>query len=247
MILHHFPGNSPLHRWDGRCKCLALISVSIILFHVSIVCFSLHSLLLISLFFLARIPLRSLLRDLKFWGLWLLVLFLLQVLFSPGKPLSFLPWLPLSREGLGKGLLSTWRLGLLLGYALLFTAVTRPRELVEVLTWLARPFPFLPARRLAMMVSLALRFFSRFLDQAEEVRLALRARLGERIRNPIRRAKYRALPILRRSFLEVEETTYALMARGYREDLSPTLAPIPILHWIPLGLFWGALLFSFWW
>jgi energy-coupling factor transporter transmembrane protein EcfT len=194
----------------------------------------------------ARIRIKPMMRDLTFWGWWLLFLFLFQIFFSTGERFPSLPWLPIGREGVRQGLLVTWRLGLILGYALLFTAVTRPRELVEALTWFLKPFSFIPGRRLALMVSLTLRFFSRFLDQAEEVRLAVRARLGERRRNPLRRAKALALPLLRRSILDVEETTYALMARGYREDLPSLLSPLPFPHLLPLFLLWAVLLVPFW-
>jgi len=54
------------------------------------------------------------------------------------------------------------------------------------------------------------------------------------------------LPILRRSILEAEEVTFALAARGYREDLPIHLSKIPIYHLMPLFLMAGVLL-MFWW
>jgi energy-coupling factor transporter transmembrane protein EcfT len=72
------------------------------------------------------------------------------------------------------------------------------------------------------------------LDQAEEVRLANKARLGDQNKNPFRRAKFLALPILRRSILQAEDVTLALAARGYREDLPIHLPKLPISHLIPL-------------
>jgi energy-coupling factor transporter transmembrane protein EcfT len=96
------------------------------------------------------------------------------------------------------------------------------------------------------MVSLTLRFFSRVLDQAEEVRLAHQARLGDRNKNPIRKAKFLALPILRHSIFEVEEVTFALAARGYREDIPLHLPKIPLSHLIPLFVFMGILAVLWW-
>jgi energy-coupling factor transporter transmembrane protein EcfT len=84
------------------------------------------------------------------------------------------------------------------------------------------------------MVSLALRFFSIILDQADEVRLAHQARLGDQNKNPFRRAKFLALPLLRHSFSRAEEVTLALVARGYRDDLPFQLPKLPISHLIPL-------------
>jgi energy-coupling factor transporter transmembrane protein EcfT len=84
------------------------------------------------------------------------------------------------------------------------------------------------------MVSLTLRFFSIILDQADEVRLAHKARLGNQNKNPFRRAKFLALPLLRHSFARAEEVTLALAARGYRDDLSLQLPKLPFPHLIPL-------------
>ena len=204
------------------------------LIQIRISWFIFDSLLLVGLFFLSRLPLKNILRDLSSWMILLFILFLFQSLFTPGLRLHSFPWLPVSKEGLFLGGLTCWRLGLILGYAVLFTAVTRPRELQDALIWLLKPIPFLPERRIGLMVSLTLRFFSRTLDQAEEVRLAHRARLGDRNKNPFRKAKFLALPILRHSILQAEDVTLALAARGYREDIPIQLPKLPTSHLIPL-------------
>jgi energy-coupling factor transporter transmembrane protein EcfT len=208
--------------------------------------FIFDSILLVGLFFLSQFPFKQLLRELRFWTIFLFILFLFQSFFTPGLRLYSFPWLPVSKEGLLLGGLTCWRLGLILGYAVLFTAVTRPRELRDALIWILKPVPFLPERRIGLMVSLTLRFFSRTLDQDEEVSLSRQARLGDQNKNPIRKAKSLALPILRRSILEAEEVTFALAARGYREDLPIHLSKIPIYHLMPLFLMAGVLL-MFWW
>jgi energy-coupling factor transporter transmembrane protein EcfT len=86
------------------------------------------------------------------------------------------------------------------------------------------------------MVSLTIRFFSIILDEAEEVRLAHKARMGDREKNPFRRAKSLGLPLLRRSFYRAEDVTLALAARGYRDDLPVHLPKLPLFHLIPLFL-----------
>lgn len=201
--------------------------------------FVFDTVLLLALFLLSRFPFRALLRELGFWLFLLVFLFLFQALLTPGTRLESLSWAPVSEEGLILGGLTCWRLGLILGYAVLFTAVTRPRELRDALIWLLRPIPFIPERRIGLMVSLTLRFFSRTLDQAEEVHLANRARLGDQRKNPLRRIKNLALPVLRRSLTEAEEVTLALVARGYREDLPIQLSAVPLSHWLPLLLLLG--------
>lgn len=95
--------------------------------------FIFDSALLLVLFLVSRFPFRALLREFRFWLLLLVFLFFFQALLTPGARLESLSWAPVSEEGLILGGLTCWRLGLILGYAVLFTAVTRPRELRDAL------------------------------------------------------------------------------------------------------------------
>jgi energy-coupling factor transporter transmembrane protein EcfT len=129
----------------------------------------------------------------------------------------------------------------MLGYASLFTAVTRPRELLEALAWFLHPFRFLPTRRIAFMATLTMRFLPLILDELDEVNQANKARLGERRRNPVARAKYLLVPVLRRSFTRADELALALAARGYREDLAvewPVFSPRHLIPVMLLGVPW---------
>ncbi len=198
------------------------------------------------LLILSRLPLRQFFRDFRIWAIFLFALFLFQAFFTPGSRLPAFPWLPVSQDGLRLGSLTCWRLGLILSFSILFTAITRPRELQDALIWLLKPIPFLPERRVGLMVSLTLRFFSIILDQAEEVRLAHKARLGNQNKNPFRRAKFLALPLLRHSFSRAEEVTLALAARGYRDDLPLHLPKLPLSHLIPLLFLLGFFIVIVW-
>jgi biotin transport system permease protein len=246
IVFHYFPGNSFLHRWDARCKLFGLLLITATLIQSSIFWFLFASILLLPLFFFSRLPFRLFFKDFKFWAIFLFVLFLFQIFLTPGDRISFLHWLPVSKNGLLQGGLTSWRLGLMIGYAVLFTAITRPRDLCEALVWILKPIPFLPERRIGLMVSLTLKFFSRILDQVEEVKAAHQARLGDRNHNPIRKAKYLALPILRRSIRDVEEVTFALVARGYQDNRPSRLSKVPLLHFIPIFIMAGVLLLLLW-
>jgi biotin transport system permease protein len=241
IAFHYFPGNSLLHRWDARCKFFGLLIVTATLIQPKITWLTFNSILIIGVLIISRLPLRQFFRDFWVWAIFLFILFLFQGFFTPGSRLSAFPWLPVSLEGIYLGSFTCWRLGLILGYAVLFTALTRPREIQDTLIWLLKPIPFLPERQVGLMVSLTLRFFSIILDEAEEVRLAHKARLGDQNKNPFRRAKFLALPLLRRSFSRAEDVTLALAARGYRNDLPIQLPTLPFSHLIPLFLFLGSL------
>jgi biotin transport system permease protein len=241
IALHYFPGNSPLHRWDARCKFFGLLIVTATLIQSKITWLTFNTILLIGVLIISRLPLRQFFRDLWIWVIFLFILFLFQAFFTPGSRLSAYPWLPVNLEGIYLGGFTCWRLGLILGYAVLFTALTRPREIQDTLIWFLKPIPFLPERRIGLMVSLTLRFFSIILDEAEEIRLAHKARLGDQNKNPFRRAKFLALPLLRRSFSRAEDVTLALAARGFRDDLPFHLPKLPLSHLIPLFVLIGFL------
>jgi biotin transport system permease protein len=240
IAFHYVPGHSLLHRWDSRCKVLGLLMVSFTLLRPNVTGLLLNSSFLLSLLLLSGVPLKQFIRDLRTWGIFLFILFIFQAVLTPGPKLSLLPWLGISKDGVLLGALTCWRLALLLSYAVLFTAVTRPREVRDSVIWFLKPVPFLPEGRIGLMVSLALRFFVLILDQAEETLLAYKARLGNLKKNPFRKARFLALPLLRRSFYRVDEVTFALAARGLREDLPVRLPRVKLSHWVPLiGLFAG--------
>ena len=241
LAFHYFPGHSLLHRWDGRCKFLALLMMTATLLQVRVGWLVLNSMVFVVLFGISRLPLRRLWGDVRGWIVLMGLLFVYHGFFTAGRRFDILPWVPISKEGVYFGSLTCWRLSVILGYAVLFTAVTRPREVRDSLVWLLEPVPFVPGRRIGLMVSLTLRFFSLILDQAEEIRLACIARLGDQTKRPLRRLKTRVLPIVHRSFSRVEDVTFALAARGYREDIKPEVVRLPISHLIPLLFLLGAL------
>jgi energy-coupling factor transporter transmembrane protein EcfT len=219
--------------------------VTATLLQSSIAWLILDSIILVSLLILSKLPLRQFFRDFRMWLIFLFILFIFQVFFSEGPRLRGLTWLPVSKNGVLLGGFTCWRLGLMLSYAVLFSAITRPRELRDALMWFLKPIPFLPERRVGLMASLTLHFFSIILDQAEETRLAQKARQGDRRRNPFRKAKYLILPVLRRSLIRAEDITYALAARGYRDDIPLHLSPWDFSHILPLIVFAGILI-VFW-
>lgn len=245
IVFHYVPGNSFLHRWDARCKILGLMMITLSLLSFKIHLFLFHSGLLISLLILSGIPLKHFLREFRFWVIFLLLLFGFQILFSKGTRFPFLSWVPITKEGLILGGMTIWRVSLVLCYAILFSAVNRPRELCDAIAWFVKPLPFIPERRIGLMVSLTIRFFSIILDEAEEIRLAYKARLGDLNKNSIRMAKLLTLPILKRSFSRAEDVTVALAARGFREDLPINLPKVHMEHLMPLFLL-GGVLFLIW-
>ena len=244
IAFHYSPGNSPLHRWDARCKFLGLLIITATLVQSKISWLALDSGMLLGLLILSRLTIKQFFRDLWIWAIFLFILFLFQIFLTPGPPLF--PGFPISKIGFFLGVFTFWRLGLILSIAVLFTAVTRPRELRDALIWLLKPVPFLHERNIGLMVSLTVRFFSIILDQAEEILLAQKVRLGDRNKNPFRRVKFLGLPLLRRSLMQAEDMTLALVARGYRDDIPLRLPKLKFIDTIPLLILVGFLMVLWW-
>jgi energy-coupling factor transporter transmembrane protein EcfT len=230
LAFHYFPGRSLFHRWDARCKLPGLFILTLSLVNMGWESLGLFSVILAGAVYKAGIPFRAMLKEARSWGFFLLIIFLVQALFTPGNDTSAAGNLSFSLESLHAGGITVWRLALILAFAALFTSVTKPGDLQNAILWFLRPFPFLPARKIALMVTLTLRFLPLILDQAEEIRTATRARLGNASRNPLRRAKLLVLPLVRRSLLRADDIALALAARGYSEDLPLNRKPLPISH-----------------
>ena len=244
LALHYCPGRSVLHRWDARCKFLGFSALALGLLHLRPTGLILSSVAFPVALALARIPAKSLLRDLKAWAVFLGILFFLQAFLGSGDAGVSSPanWFALNGERIRSAALVCWRLGLMLCYAVLFTAVTAPRALQDALTWFLQPIPYVPARRVAFMMTLTLRFLPIVLDQLAEIRTAIKASLGNRRQNPLRRIKFLILPLFRNALGRSEEFALALAARGYNEELQVRLPGIPATHLVSLGLLVAALI-----
>ncbi|MFW6241919.1 MAG: CbiQ family ECF transporter T component, partial [Thermodesulfobacteriota bacterium] len=131
------------------------------------------------------------------------------------------PGVTLSETGLHEGLLIAGRLGAVALIGLLLVATTRTAAVRDALIWLLRPVPGLPEGRVAVMLSLLVRFLPVILLRAGETADAQRARCVERRRNPAYRLRRFAVPLLRRVFLDADALAAAMDARCHTDHRSP--------------------------
>jgi biotin transport system permease protein len=236
LVFHYFPGDSVLHRWDARCKFICLAMVTFGLLHMNERALALFSVVLFGTVASCHLPMKAIAHDLKAWSLFLSFVFLVQAIGYPDSEGVLLAWLPFSEAGLHAAAMTCWRLGLILCCGILFTLVTKPRDLQDALIWFLKPLPFLPAQRIALMVSLFLRLLPLIMDQLEEVSLATKSRLGNQRKGIFRKARSLVLPLFWRSLLRADEMALALAARGYNENRPVFLPRIPLAHFLALGL-----------
>jgi energy-coupling factor transporter transmembrane protein EcfT len=230
----YLSGDSVLHRLDPRFKLLFIILLSLVCLNLNFISLGIFTVLLLGLVFLSRLPLHSGLRELRYFFILLLLVFIARVLSTGGPSVLDLPVVSISQQGLRDGLLICWRLAfiVLLGFTLITT--TRPPEIKAAVQWYLKPVPFIPEKKVAMMMGLILRFVPVIFDQAAETAEAQKARCVQNRKNPIYRLTKLGLPLMRRTFERADDLVAAIEARGFNENRTdPELVSHP-RDWIAL-------------
>lgn len=219
----YLPGNSVVHRLDPRTKifCLLAFAPAVLLAGR----WPLYVLLtLLTLFFipLADLPWRVILQALRPFWLFLLLTFFMQVFFTPGKALWPAFIFRATEEGVFLGALLFWRLTLIIALSSLLTMTTSPLDLTAAVERLLAPLARagLPARELAMMMTVAVCFLPVLLREALTIKKAQQARGAdfnsgwpwERLAKTIPLF----VPLFAGAFARAEELAVAMEARGYR-------------------------------
>jgi energy-coupling factor transporter transmembrane protein EcfT len=230
----YFSGDSVLHHLDPRFKLLSIILLSLVCLNLYFISLGIFTCLLLGIIFLSRLPLSSGIRDLRYFFFLLLLVFIARVLTTGGPSMVDFHLVSISRQGLHDGLLICWRLAfiVLLGFTLITT--TRPPEIKAAVQWYLKPVPFIPEKKVAMMMGLILRFVPVIFDQAAESAEAQRARCVQNRKNPIYRLTKLGFPLMRRTFERADDLVAALEARGFSENRTdPELASHP-RDWLAL-------------
>ncbi|MGI5902528.1 MAG: energy-coupling factor transporter transmembrane component T family protein [Desulfitobacteriia bacterium] len=233
VVFHYFPGNSILHRMDGRIKliCMILFSIAISLVSNIFSFIILTVVLLLVLLWAANLPLIKLLKDMKYFSFLIAVIILFNS-FTPG--------------GIYTGVIASWRIVLIIMVCVIMTGTTSLITLRNVVEWYLRPLPFVPASRIAMMINLTFVFIPVIFDTVSEMLNAQKSRCVENRKNPLRRVMLIAYPLLFQTFRRTEEIILAMEARCYSEDRTRAVFAATIKDWFILGvtiLFLTAVLF----
>ena len=220
-------GRSLVHRLDVRCKLISLLLLTAAVVAAPPLAMGPISLGIILLWVSLRLHLRRLGHEIRLFLVFLVAVFMIRALSTPGVPVVDWQGLSVSREGLHQGAVVVWRLLMVMALGLVFVSTTRPSHLKAAVQWLLGPVPFVPAHKAATMVGLIVRFIPVLHQQVNETRSALAARGGGRRR--LRQIRYLVLPTMRRVVLAADQLALAMLARGYQEtrtdpDLHTTAA-----------------------
>ncbi len=214
----YFSGNSLLHSLDPRFKLLIIILLSLVCLNLYFISLGIFTFLLLGLILYSRLPFNSGVKELRYFFVLLLFVFMARALSTGGPSLIEVKFISISRQGLSAGFLVCWRLAfiVLLGFTLMST--TRPSEIKAAVQWYLKPVPFIPEKKVAMMMGLILRFVPVIFDQAAETADAQKARCVQNRRNPVYRLIKLGFPLMRRTFERADDLVAALEARGFTEN-----------------------------
>ena len=224
-IGQHFPGDSPVHRFDPRLKLVLTILYIVLLFAASNPLGLVLSILFLGVMYkVARIPLKMIGRSLK--PILPIVLFtaVLNLFFvaGEGEPLVRFWILEIYPEGIRYAVLMSVRVMALIAGTSLLTYTTSPIVLTDAIEALLRPLSRLhfPVHELAMMMSIALRFIPTLIEETDKIMNAQKAR-GAMIDTGKLTDRVKALvpvliPLFISAFRRADELAMAMECRCYR-------------------------------
>lgn len=212
------PGSSILHRLDVRCKffMICLISMSMLSAHVPAGLFY----FILLLFFLKHSGLTFVetLAGLKYFLLLLIFVFLARAFTQKGDILFSFYGMSLTKQGVNEGFLVAFKFFLVMLTGLVFSSTTKPSCVKSAVQWFLKPVPFVPEKRVAVMVSLSLKFIPLIAGQTRDILDAQKARCGDLEKNPVKRMTRLVLPLLKRTFLSADNLVLAMESRCYSDD-----------------------------
>ncbi|MBF0467667.1 MAG: energy-coupling factor transporter transmembrane protein EcfT [Desulfamplus sp.] len=227
------PGNFVLFRLDVRCKIICICLLSIMMAMAGFSHLSLISTVLLWFLYRSGINIRMLIWELKYFFVILFFVFAVRAIVTPGVPVPILQILGMdvfeikhidllnhiniTREGLVDGCKVVWRFLIIMIMGLLFACSTQASSLNVAVAWFLKPFPFIPEKRVGIMVSLFVRFLPMILEKANEISDAQKARCAHLRKNPVKKMKNITVPLLKRVFICADTLAIAMASRCYNE------------------------------
>ncbi|RMC59731.1 energy-coupling factor transporter transmembrane protein EcfT [Lactobacillus sp. ESL0259] len=242
LIGRYVAGDSIIYRMDPRGKLLATIIFILFVFLAN----NPVSYLIVTIFSIAAVAATKL-KPKVFWDgvkplIWLILFTsFLQLFFSVGGTVYW-QWtiFALSSYGITNAIYIFIRFTVIILISTVMTVTTKPLEIADAIEWLLKPLKIVhvPVDKIALIMSIALRFVPTLFDETLKIMNAQRSR-GADFNNGglVTRAKA-ITPLLVPLFINSLETAIdlstAMESRGYRGDQVRT--KFRILKWSNVDL-----------
>lgn len=226
---------SVIHRLDPRVKIGAVFFYVISLFFIKkTAVYALAGIILVLLFFAARIPFRYAVRGLKGFGFLLAFTFLCDIFFTPGDPLIKIGILKITRQGAVLGTKICLRLIFMISSSSLMTYTTTSDDIARGLESIMKPLGYIkvPVHDISTMITIALRFIPILVDEFDRIEIAQRARGADfekgGIADRIRRFMPLLVPLFSSALKKAGDLSLAMDARCYNSG--PQRTQYRVLH-----------------
>ena len=220
----YFPGKSPIHLLDPRCKLILLVVYIVALFTAKSwisygACFAF---LAVSIG-ISAIPVKSIVKGMKPLVFILIFTGILNLFFTEGETVLIKVWtITVTLEGLFRAIFMVARILMLITATFLLTYTTSPISLTDGLEALLSPLKKIrvPVHELSMMMCIALRFIPTLIEETDKIMSAQKAR-GADFENGSLMDRARALvpilvPLFISAFRRADELATAMECRCYQ-------------------------------
>lgn len=217
-FFHYIHKDTVLHRMDGRLKlvCMLLFSLSAG-FASKLQDYLVPLFVLICALLIAKQPLTALLKEMKFFGIIIFIVIVVDALNIPGDPILKFSPASISIQGVITGLRFAGRLLIIILVCAVITGTTPLMTFRDVIEWYLRPIPFIPEVRVATMINLTFLLIPVIFDNFIEMMNAQKSRCVGLRKNPIKRMKFMVFPLFDQTLRRADEIVYAMEARCYSE------------------------------
>ncbi len=217
--------DSLINRLDPRTKIISVIALSMAVFSLkNLRAFLVFAVFLLIVILLARLPLKFVIAGLAPISWIIFITFVFHLFFTGGKVILPVGYLKITDEGLHLALFVTLRLVFLMLAASVLTLTTSPGKLSMGLEYMLSPLKFvgIPSAKIALMMSLAMRFVPILFMEADRIMKAQKSRGAGFSRGSIalrvRSFVSVLVPLLAGAFRRAEELDTAMRSRGYDAD-----------------------------
>ena len=232
-------GDSLLHRMDARFKIISIVFLSLVSLSVNFKGLGLLTVIVLGVMVYARLPVIAGFKELRYFLILLFLVFATRVLATDGTPIINLEYFTISMQGVTGGIRVCWRLALIVMLGFAFISTTPPSAIKAAVQWFLKPVPFIPEKKVAVMMGLILRFVPVILDQARETAEAQKARAVENRKNPVYRLTKFGFPLMRRTFERADDLVIAMEARAFTEHRTDPELTVDKSDWIVLIIVCG--------
>ncbi|MBF0302553.1 MAG: energy-coupling factor transporter transmembrane protein EcfT [Desulfamplus sp.] len=238
-------GNFLLFKMDVRCKIICICFLTIVAVNADYLHLCLISAVLSWLLYRCNFNILRFLKEIKYFLLLLIFVFIVRGFTTPGVPLyipifefmdkfklmgkdivdiityiniNILPYSHITKEGFIDGGKVAWRFFIIIIMGILFSSSTTSSSLKDSVMWFLKPIPFVPEKRAGVMVSLFVRFLPLILEKTLEVSDAQKSRCAHLQKNPVKKIKNLTVPLLIKVFDSADKLAVAMASRCYNDN-----------------------------